>query len=264
MRDTTTATHSMASTLRPVILVVPCYNEAERLSGQTFLDHVAEHPGTGFLFVDDGSTDATAERLTELVRRNPAALEMLQLDRNRGKAEAVRQGVNRAITGGATFVGYWDADLSTPLEEAEEFAALLADSPQRIAVIGSRVRRLGARVERRAMRHYAGRIFATCASLVLGLAVYDTQCGAKLFRVCDEVKRAFAEPFLSRWIFDVEVLARLTAHHREGNEERTLYEKPLACWHDVPGSKLRLRHAIGAIGELAMIHRARRGARSRR
>ena len=43
-----------------------------------------------------------------------------------------------------------------------------------------------------------GRIFATCASLVLNLPVYDTQCGAKLFRVTPEIQKLFGEPFSSR------------------------------------------------------------------
>jgi hypothetical protein len=120
------------------------------------------------------------------------------------------------------------------------------------------VRRLGANIDRRALRHYAGRIFATLASLVLGMAVYDTQCGAKLFRADAAVARAFAEPFLSRWIFDVELLARL---RRETDGEplgTRLLEIPLPSWRDVAGSKLTMGHGAAAFIDLLRIWRKTR------
>ena len=258
MQDNGTDISPDAASTRPVAVVVPCYNEAARLPGQSFVDYAAAHPDIGFLFIDDGSTDQTAARLAELAARSPLALRVLRLPANAGKAEAVRTGVLAAMAAGAVFVGYWDADLSTPLEEIEEFQSVLEERPDLVAVLGSRIRRLGARVERDAMRHYAGRIFATFASLVLGLPVYDTQCGAKLFRAGPDVRRAFDRPFLSRWIFDVEVLSRLTEPGSASADGHTLCEKPLQRWRDVPGSKLRFHHAIGAIGELWQIERERR------
>ena len=68
---------------------------------------------------------------------------------------------------------------------------------------------MGTDIRRSAVRHYTGRLFATAGSLVLGVPVYDTQCGAKAFRVTDALRAALAEPFVSRWAFDVEVLGRL-------------------------------------------------------
>src|SRR5438132_292008 len=78
-------------------------------------------------------------------------------------------------------IGYWDADLSTPLDQVDRLLAALRDDPQCRLAMGSRVKRLGADIMRRPSRHILGRIFATFASGILGFGVYDSQCGAKLF-----------------------------------------------------------------------------------
>ncbi|HYC56552.1 MAG TPA: glycosyltransferase [Candidatus Binatia bacterium] len=240
------------------VIVVPCYNESRRLDRRAFLEYVAGHQGVRFLFVDDGSTDSTAAVLEELCGQAPASLRMLRLERNSGKAEAVRRGVLAAITGHPRYVAYWDADLSTPLDAVASFIAALDENPQLLAVLGSRVRRLGADVDRRPLRHYAGRIFATLASLALGLSVYDTQCGAKMFRAVDPVPGLFEKPFLSRWIFDVEVLARLQVAVAPQSAAPRLSELPLRRWHDVAGSKLTMGTGIAAFGDLWRIYRCYR------
>lgn len=249
------------------VIVVPCYNEAKRLNieamvaGTTALDDVA------ILFVDDGSTDATHRILEDLCLGEPGAFSLLRLERNSGKAEAVRAGINEALSAGAEFVGYWDADLATPLDQVGVFRSILVDKPELVAVLGSRVRRLGSDIKRNQSRHLLGRIFATAASLVLGLPVYDTQCGAKLFRAVPAVERSFAEPFLSRWLFDVELLARLLQNlDRDITTRRvmSLYEQPLPVWRDEPDSKLSLGHKLKVPFELVAIYRRYRDHRAGR
>jgi dolichyl-phosphate beta-glucosyltransferase len=185
------------------------------------------------------------------------------MQRNAGKAEAVRTGLLRALTDKARFIGYWDADLATPLEAIDDLLGVLGAHPRVDIVIGARVKLLGRRIERQPHRHYLGRVFATCASLVLDLPVYDTQCGAKLFRVTPDLSRVLAEPFISRWIFDVELLARFLRLDPT-NQERArgmIYEFPLNYWQDVPGSKVRPKDYCRAIQELAAIHgKYRRGS----
>ncbi len=111
---------------------------------------------------------------------------------------------------------------------------------------------LGRHVERYATRHYLGRIFATGASLALGIPVYDSQCGLKLFRATPEVRDAFATPFQSRWLFDVELLDRL-ATAAGADLQRRIHEVPLRNWADPGGSKLRLHDFLLVPFQLAMV-----------
>jgi len=246
-------------------IVIPCFNEAQRLDLERFAAYLEADGNVRFEFVDDGSTDGTREVLARLQADAPDRVSIRALAVNGGKAEAVRTGIVAAIDAGASFVGYWDADLATPLEQIGEFRRLLVDDERLVGAVGSRIKRLGANIERRAWRHYLGRVFATLASLVLGLGVYDTQCGAKLFRVCDDVADAFGVPFTSRWFFDVEVFARLEARRGADGARRvadTVLEVPLPVWHDRSGSKLRPWHAAAALFELPLIRlRYRRGQR---
>ena len=132
---------------------------------------------------------------------------MLHLARNSGKGEAVRQGLLSALASDTELVGYWDADLSTPLDELPRFMKLLEERPTLHMVLGARVALLGRIIERYHIRHFTGRVFATAASIVLGLPVYDTQCGAKLFRASSELSAVLSSPFSNPWSFDVELLA---------------------------------------------------------
>jgi hypothetical protein len=124
-------------------------------------------------------------------------------------------------------------------------------------VLGARVGLLGWNIQRAAHRHYLGRVFATAASMVLGLRVYDTQCGAKVFRRTADLERALAEPFRSRWVFDVELLGRIVIEQRRnGGRRGGFLEVPLRTWADVPGSKLDTRSMVGAVRDLVLIRRA--------
>ncbi|HKQ59474.1 MAG TPA: glycosyltransferase [Candidatus Eisenbacteria bacterium] len=238
--------------MREAILIVPCYNEAARLREDDFLA-LARDADLGLLFVDDGSTDDTARRIDTLIGRGDGRVELLRLSRNAGKGEAVRQGLLRAIGAGASRVGYADADLSTPADEIAMLAETLRAGMARV-VMGSRVRLLGRQIERNPMRHYLGRIFATCASLALRLPVYDTQCGAKWFQVTPILESALARPFQSRWAFDVELIGRLLRNgSRPGYESADFVESPLRTWSDVGGSKVGPAAALEAAHVLARI-----------
>jgi dolichyl-phosphate beta-glucosyltransferase len=240
---------------RDTLIVVPCYNESRRLDVAAIDRFVGAHPTVRFLFVDDGSKDATPGVLEGLASRHPGLVSWKRLARNSGKAEAVRQGVVAGLAEAPALVAYWDADFATPLDVIDDFVEAFRRDPGLLGVFGSRVRRLGADIDRKPFRHYAGRVFATFASMVLGIAVYDTQCGAKMFRSGDELARAFAEPFDSEWIFDVEVLARLKRILAPAPLAPRLYEFPLGAWHDVAGSKLTTARGAAAFVDLWRIWR---------
>ncbi len=243
-------------------IVVPCYNEAARLDLEAFKSFAAREPGIGFLFVNDGSSDGTLARLRELEANDRESFAVLDLPRNVGKAEAVRAGLCVAFKSNAEYVGYWDADLATPLDEIARFAAVLERLPKVELVFGARVQLLGRTVQRSQLRHYLGRVFATAVSQVLGLAIYDTQCGAKLMRRTPPLAALFATRFCVNWTFDVEILARLIQSRALSGlapASEAVYELPLECWHDVAGSKVRPIDFFVAFFEVARIWYRYRG-----
>ncbi len=246
-------------------VVVPCHNEAKRLD-EWALGELAASGRVELLFVDDGSRDATPCVLERIAKASPSTVRIHTLPTSLGKAEAVRRGMRLAIQGGAQIVGYYDADLSTPPAELLGLLDRLASDPHLTAVIGARIRRLGSSITRRPLRHYVGRVYATVASLALGIGVYDTQCGAKVFRVTPQLERALADPFVSPWAFDVVLLARLLDGDGEvaGLSADTFFEEPLGKWRDVAGSKMRLVPGILATAEVVALGARRALRRSRR
>jgi dolichyl-phosphate beta-glucosyltransferase len=234
-------------------IVVPCYNEAHRLDRAAFEAKLASNDcSTTLLFVDDGSTDGTAALLAAIAATNPARASVVVMAENRGKAEAVRTGMRAALEAGARCVGFWDADLATPLHHVAEFAALLDSQPGIDVVMGTRVRMLGRHIDRSGSRHLIGRVYATLASVALGLPVYDTQCGAKLFRRSAALERALEQPFRSRWSFDVELLQRLQHGWGDRGNDRIL-EVPLPAWRDVGRSNVSLSSGAAAFAVLCAL-----------
>jgi dolichyl-phosphate beta-glucosyltransferase len=236
------------------IIIVPCFNEARRLRLDQFHEYLSRSPEVGILFVNDGSRDETAAVIRKFQSETGLRIDLLDNTQNRGKAEAVRQGMLHALAREIRYVGFWDADLATPLNAISEFVELLEARPEIQMVFGARVKLLGRDIERRAIRHYLGRVFATCASIVLRLPVYDTQCGAKIFRVTRLLPKLLEQPFRSRWIFDVEIIARFVlATGDQALASRSIYEYPLRNWVDVAGSKVRPKDFGRAFLELMAI-----------
>lgn len=235
-----------------LVLVVPCHDEAGRLDVPAFRAFLDANPAIDLLFVDDGSHDTTAAVCNTIHAR----ASVLRLPTNQGKGEAVRAGVLQAASR-APVIGWWDADLATPLDAVADLWAGLAD-PAVDIVLGSRVKLLGRAIERRPLRHYIGRVAATAVSLTLGLAIYDSQCGAKLMR-SHLALELFQAPFLTRWMFDVELLVRLRTAHPDWDAaevERHVHEVPLRAWREVPGSHLRWTDIVTVPWQLWRIRRA--------
>ena len=237
------------------VIIIPCYNEAARLPTDGFASFKAE--GVRLLFVDDGSTDQTFDMLQEIARTLPSA-SVLRLQQNAGKAEAVRQGILNALEGQPDYVGYFDADLATPLYVVSLLVDCLEHDPQIELMLGSRVLLLGRCIERNPARHYLSRVFATLASLMLDLPVYDTQCGAKVLRVTQRTRGVFEQPFQCNWSFDVEMLGRYLSVYRNApdlDEYSGFCEYPLPEWRDIPGSKVGIKDGFSVLLELAALYR---------
>lgn len=237
-----------------VWIVVPCFDEAGRLDRSALVE-LARLADARVVLVDDGSTDGTGNVLAALVADHPDRFQLMTLPSNVGKGEAVRRGMGAALDSGAAIVGYFDADLATPPAEMARLVDTMRDRPDLFVVLGARVGLLGHRVRRKMVRHYLGRVFATASSIILRLDVYDTQCGAKVFRDGPALRAALGRPFTSRWVFDVELLGRL---HRgpwsgPGIGRDQFLEVPLVEWCDKDGSNMSLIAAGSAAIDLPRV-----------
>lgn len=231
-------------------LVVPCFNEANRIQLPRFVEFLVAHPQFCCLFVDDGSTDNTYTLLFDVQRAYPKQIELLKLDKNCGKAEAVRRGMLRAFENSEyQYVGFIDADLSAPLEVMKELLKELTENDQWHSAFGSRVKRLGAIIDRRLKRHIMGRVFATLSTNLLGVVVYDSQCGAKLFRR-EVVTLLFGKPFVSNWIFDLEIILRA--------KQKGIVEVPVSEWRETGQSKIKPIDFLKVPWQMLKIRRAYR------
>lgn len=232
-------------------IVIPCYNEAERLNVDSFIDFLKGKQHIDLLFVNDGSTDGTINVLKKLKEANANHIDFLDIEQNCGKAEVVRKGMLKLFGSKQySYIGFWDADLATPLEEVD-YLLRFSESENKKMILASRLKRLGSSVQRKTSRHIFGRVFSTFASNILKLPVYDSQCGAKLFHSSTE--EIFKEPFITKWIFDVEILARYRNKHGVANTLEDVVEVPVNAWQEIGGSKLKLKHLLKVPMELIRI-----------
>lgn len=217
-----------------ITIIIPFYNEEKRIEIERFHQIFNNYLQYDFILVDDGSTDNTSIILNEFKNKFPN-LTILKLDKNVGKAEAIRAAVLSIST--TDFIVYYDADLATPFSELEKLIQFTLLHQNYKMVMGARIKLIGNGVKRSLTRHYFGRIFATIVSqFVLKVAVYDTQCGAKVinFKIA---KLIFSKPFLSKWLFDVELLKRLQKIH---NLNEVVKEIPLENWTEIGNSKIKV------------------------
>jgi dolichyl-phosphate beta-glucosyltransferase len=220
--------------MQKIAVIIPCFNEAKRLSPALFTDFAQLHPDIDLFFVNDASTDNTLALLQEIAASFPHRINVLNLPVNAGKGNAVRQGILTAIKrDDYSSLGYLDGDLATSLEEFNNLCQLLHDE-NAVLVTGCRVKLVNSHIIRSTFRHFVGRIIATIVDSRFKLGIYDTQCGAKCFR--KDVTVVFQEPFKTRWLFDIEVFLRL----RQKFPASLVIEKPLSQWREPGESKLNM------------------------
>lgn len=240
------------------VLVVPCYNEARRWDREYWAAFTSLS-AVSWKFVDDGSADGTRRLIEQAASEHGASA--LCLDRNVGKAEAVRRGMldaGRDLADGS-FVGFLDADGAFSRTDVERLIASYSqfvESAGRFdAVWSSRVALAGRSIRRSTARHYIGRFVATLVSLGFDAIPYDTQSGLKLFCWDSRLRQALAEPFQTRWLFELEILNRWIA--ATGHPLR-VWEEPLLDWAEVGGSKVTRRESVRIVRELTEIKRQQR------
>lgn len=232
-----------------VTIIIPFYNEEKRIVLESFHQIFKNTSQYDFILVDDGSTDNTNTILGEFKNKFPN-LTILKLDKNIGKAEAIRAAV--LSISNTDFIAYYDADLATPFSELDKLIQFSIQNPNYKMIMGARIKLIGNGVKRSLTRHYFGRIFATIVSqFVLKVAVYDTQCGAKVIDF-ETAKPIFSKPFISKWLFDVELLKRLQKSH---NLKEVVKEIPLEKWEEIGSSKIKRTDFFKIPFELFQIYR---------
>jgi len=184
-------------------IIIPAYNESARVGAtlERVLAHVAERGWDAeIIAVDDGSRDNTVEIIRAYAEKNPR-LRLLQNPGNRGKGYSVRNGMLHAK---GELLLFSDADLSSPIEEADKLFGAIAGGAD--IAIGSRWLRRDLQTQRQPFyRQIFGRVFNLMLRITLGLGFKDTQCGFKAF-TRDAASKIFPLQKIERWGFDPELL----------------------------------------------------------
>lgn len=193
--------------------------------------------------VDDGSADGTAALVADRARSHPE-LRLVSNPGNRGKGYAVRNGMLSARGG---WILYSDADLSTPIEEADKLYTRARETNASVAIGSRALDRSLVAVHQPLFRELSGRFFNLVMRAATGLPFSDTQCGFKLFE-SNAAKLIFTRQILDGFSFDVEDLfiARQCGIR--------VVEVPVR-WANVEGSKVRMSQGLKSFGDLITIRR---------
>lgn len=233
-------------------VVIPCYNEEERLSSNEFKDFAHKNLGYQLCFVNDGSTDKTLEVLEELRKGNESNISVYNCEKNGGKAEAVRQGMLHLHKDKQfDYIGFLDADLSTDFRDFDDLVQTLEKSDFKI-VSGSRMSRMGADITKESARKIISMTINLIIRSILRMPFNDTQCGAKIM-TRDVVPMLFEKAFITKWIFDVEIFMRMRKHYGKAKVIQLICEQPLKRWIHADGSKLSMKDSVKIVGQLAKI-----------
>jgi len=233
-------------------VVIPCYNEEKRLKTKEFGHFVRNNHGYHICFVNDGSKDKTLEVLKEFQQGKEDYISVFDCEKNGGKAEAVRQGILHLVKDKSLdYIGFLDADLSTDFADFDDLVKTLSASDYKL-VAGSRINRMGANIIKQSSRGIISKIINKMIRTILGMEIQDTQCGAKIMRR-EVAENMFNTPFLTRWLFDVEIFLRMKKYYGAETVEKLICEQPLKRWVHEDGSKLSFKDSIKILEQLAEI-----------
>lgn len=235
-------------------IVVPCYNEEKRFPYQRFLSFAQKHPEVLICFVNDGSKDNTLAVLKGIQSECPENICVYSMQKNGGKSEAVRQGMlYMHLNFKVEMLGFLDADLATTPEEWLQMAKYKEQYPQFGAIVGSRIQRLGAAINRNDSRSLISSIIKKFIRVILKSPFQDTQCGAKIFHR-NLVPFLFSKSFMTPWLFDVEIFLRLQKKFGKTSLQKGVLEFPLMQWTEVGDSRLKLKDTIKIPMQLLKLH----------
>ncbi len=233
-------------------VVIPCYNEEDRLSSDQFRNFAYQNLGYHLCFVNDGSTDNTMKVLEELRKGNESNISIYNCEKNGGKAEAVRQGIQYLMQDEQLdYIGYLDADLSTDFRDFDDLVKTMETSKFKI-VSGSRISRMGADITKESARKIISKTINIIIQKILGMPFKDTQCGAKVMNR-EIASSMFQKKFITKWLFDVEIFMRMRKHYGKKEATTMICEQPLKRWIHADGSKLSMKDSIKIVGQLAKI-----------
>jgi CheY-like chemotaxis protein len=233
-------------------VVIPCYNEEERLLSQEFRDFAHKNLGYHLCFVNDGSIDKTLDVLHELRKGNESNISVYNCKKNGGKAEAVRQGIEHLIKDRQfDYIGFLDADLSTDFRDFDDLVKTIENSDFKI-VSGSRISRMGADITKESARKFISMTINFIIQTILGMPFKDTQCGAKVMDR-EIASTMFKKKFITKWLFDVEIFMRMRKFYGKSVAKKLICEQPLKRWIHADGSKLSMKDSVKIVGQLGQI-----------
>lgn len=204
-------------------------------------------------FVNDGSTDTTKDVLEQLKADFDTNVAVVDNPSNSGKAASVRNGMLHCLENYQfEHIAYIDADLAVSLEECLSMTEKIDDTVH--FCFGSRIARVGSTIDRKRYRFLIGRTIATFISIALDLKVYDTQCGCKVF-TRELASKVFDRPFISKWLFDVEIIFRLYEVYGKKESIQHMQEVPLARWVDRGDSKVKFSYVFKLFFDLNKIRK---------
>jgi glycosyltransferase involved in cell wall biosynthesis len=236
------------------LIVIPCFNESNRFKLDYFRALLKttdlgynKNVNIDLLFVDDGSTDNTYNRLEDLLELTNVSI--LRLSKNVGKANAIRTGFLHAKASKYVFLGYLDSDGAFDVNEVVSCIKLYINSYMDVNVdllSFARVSLAGSDIRRKGHRHLIGRMISTMLVLGSNYRIYDSQSGFKIYSGKFLSQIDLSSPFKTRWFIDWEIILR-------SSSLATIVETPVKYWHDVSGSKLSLRHTFLILREILII-----------
>ena len=201
------------------------------------------------IFVDDGSTDSTHIRLASEFK-DFDNFEILRLNQNVGKSNALRVGMLRALEIDFPYIGTFDADGAISPTDLLTALSICKLNPDSHLVSGARILLAGSDVSRNNFRRWTGRIIATIIATILRIQIYDPQSPCKVYRA-SVLENNLGDEFRTRWFVDTEIILR---SKRSNSESCKVVEFPVVTWRDVEGSHLSILQALRVANEIRKLY----------